>query len=101
MTNAFRDAHELLSGPVSFWVFAVEEIYVPNHGAYEKMRLCYNWRSDVYCFLVDSAFCVTFGHPDEADWFYTVDPSLLRLYGTLMQGLQPILDHLATEDEVG
>jgi hypothetical protein len=100
MTNAFRDAHEILSGPPTFWVFSVEDVFNPSVDSYQRIRLSYNWRVDVYCFIFENALCICFGHPDVADRFYTIDLSLLSLYRHLIQTLQPTLDYLAKEGEI-
>ena len=88
-TNAFLDAEELLNGDPGFWVFWTEEIFDREADVYAVRSGIYHWMTDVYVRVSAESKCavITFGHPDESDWFYTTDPEILKPFGAVLTHL--------------
>lgn len=96
--NAFRDALELLTGPVEFWVASFEDIYSHADEKFTRRFCLFNWRADVYCFLVDQAIGVTFGNPHEAEVHYTVDHAIIKAYRVVMENVAKVHTEILTND---
>lgn len=79
--NVFLDAEEVLSGAETFWVAFTDEIDNVDRDEVQKKTGLYHWRTDIYIFVVEErVLAISFGHPNETQWHYTTDASLLAKY---------------------
>lgn len=91
--NAFRDAEELLRGPETFWVVFTQDVDNIDRDEVHKQTGLYHWNLDVYVFVAEErVLVVSFGPPNESEWYYSTDPELLQLYIDQIEKIIPVYE---------